>query len=128
MTVREAVPEDAPAIVELRAAYFESRNQPVQERPEATWWVAEDCSSVVAVQAYQDATPGVRTITDTYAKSSNRGRLGISRLLATAHERADAEGLMMVGMTEPDNVLSQRAMSNRGYNLVGYVYVRQCPS
>lgn len=124
MTVREAAIQDVPALVEIRAAYYESRNTPVQLRNDVSWWVADDGGRVVAVQGYRDAT-GQREITDTYAEDSNRGKLGLLHLLTECHKRADSEGVLLVGMTEPDNVKNQRAMEKRGYKLVAYLYARQ---
>jgi N-acetylglutamate synthase-like GNAT family acetyltransferase len=121
--VRRADIPDVQALLEIREAYYAARQAPVQLRTDVDWWVAEIDGDVVAVQGYQDVA-GQRVITDTYCRPTRSGKLGLSQLVSKCHLRADSERIVLVGMTEPDNVTNQRAMEKRGYVLVAYTYAR----
>lgn len=130
IAVREAGPQDAGRIVELRNDYYGRRNAPIQERYDGLRWiVAERHGRVEACQSWKDASDAdagtQRWVMDTYCEPTRGGRLALAALSRYTHAEADREGLVLLGLTEQDNLSNQGALERRGWKPVGILYARQ---
>jgi len=122
--VRPALAGDAEQIERLVQEYFARRNAPIQP-PAGEWTVAEIDGAIHAGQAIvQDPRARQRWIMATYCDDNRQGRLALAALTRYTHERADLDGVALLGVTEEDNVSNRRAMEQRGWVVVGTLMMR----
>jgi hypothetical protein len=119
MIARDAVLADLPTIIRLRDAYYAARGAEVQVRSPALWRVVEVEGRVIAVQAYDDPAPGQRVITDTYVEPCRQAVWALRMLDRDAKARARHDGVMLIGITEPDNTAQRDASLRHGWKETG---------
>jgi hypothetical protein len=124
LTVRPARPEDMLSIEQLRDAYYTVRKEPVQIRNDAMWMVAEYRGRIVAAQSTIDAGQNERWQMDLYSDPTRAGRLGVSAIMNEEHERADNDGVTLIGVVASDNEPMLRVALSRGWRVVGTMLYR----
>jgi len=122
--VRPGVAADIEQVGRLVRDYFKRRNAPVQA-PSGEWIVAEIDGVIHAGQAIvQDPSARQRWVMATYCDDNRQGRLALAALVRYTHERADLDGVALLGVTEEDNASNRRAMEMRGWSAIGTLMMR----
>ena len=122
--VRPGVAGDIEQVGRLVREYFARRNAPIQA-PSGDWTVAEIDGVIHAGQAIvQDPGARQRWVMATYCDDNRQGRLALAALTRYTHERADLDGVALLGVTEEDNGPNRRAMEQRGWVAVGTLMMR----
>ena len=124
MHIRAATHLDAPDIEALRDRYYASHGEPVQSRPEATWWVAEHEQQIVAVQSYDQTAPRECYVMDSYTDGTSAGARGLAALSAHIAERADDEDFYLLGLVHMEDDRMLRHSIQRGWQISGVLLAR----